>query len=143
MCCIVIKAVKSYFLCLQKMAKTRYVTLKNAEIESRCNMKEFIEKLIGRLEEKRSKYIYDQEALRSCKRVRLSEFCAHKVKAYDEVLSIVNQLAEEYKDINIITDFLQYVRDNADNYDVDNGWDLSDLIDLSIKFCDTEEHNGG
>lgn len=59
-------------------------------------MKGFINKLISRLQEKRSKYIFDQEALRSCQRVRLSEFCAHKVQAYDEVLSIVNQLAEEY-----------------------------------------------
>ena len=60
-----------------------------------------------------------------------------------DVFDEIKELAEEYKDINIITDFLQYVRDNADNYDADNGWDLSDLIDLSIKFCDAEEYNNG
>lgn len=90
-------------------------------------MNEFIEKLIERLEEEKEGY----------------SDTTYYALGIGSAIKIVNKLAEEYDDINIITDFLQYVRDNADNYDADNGWDLSDLIDLSIKFCDAEEYNGG
>lgn len=94
-------------------------------------MKEFIDKLIGRLDK-------ITELIRPVGWSRKIEVVETKA-----VIEIANELAEEYKDINIITDFLQYVRDNAENYDADNGWDLSDLIDLSIKFCDAEEQKGG
>lgn len=104
-------------------------------------MQEFIEKLIGRLEERKQLHnrmiAYEQKS-----GTVTEEFQQRKaVEVLDNAIEIVNQLAEEYQEINIITDFLQYVRDNANNYDADNGWDLSDLIDLSIKFCDAEEYN--
>lgn len=98
-------------------------------------MKEFIRKLTGRLEELRK--CSDFGTCNHCQ----NRWCPMELLEADEVISIINELAEEYKDINIITDFLQYVRDNADNYDADNGWDLADLIDLSIKFCNAEEYN--
>ena len=90
-------------------------------------MKEFIEKLIGRLEEL-SIPIYDSDGE-----------IKNKVVFTDIAKNIVNELAEEYKNTDIITDFLQYARDNADNYDTNEGWSLADLIDLSIKF--TEEYS--
>ena len=49
-------------------------------------MKEFIEKLIGRLEEKQDEYFHGK-----------SDYEEGKYNAYDEVAQIVNQLAEEYK----------------------------------------------
>lgn len=60
-------------------------------------------------------------------------------------LHAINQVEAEYKNknVNIITDYLQYVRDNADNYDTENGWSLADLIDLSIKFSEVAEYNNG
>lgn len=61
----------------------------------------------------------------------------------DDAIDIINQVEAEYKYINIITDYLQYVRDNADNYDTENGWTLADLIDLSIKFSEVAEYNNG
>ena len=51
-------------------------------------------------------------------------------------LQYATVLAEKYKNTNIITDFLQYARDNADNYDTNEGWSLADLIDLSIKYSE-------
>lgn len=49
---------------------------------------------------------------------------------------------EKCRETNVITSFLQYVRDNSDNpeYDNENGWSLADLIDLSIKFSNAKEH---
>jgi hypothetical protein len=89
-------------------------------------MKEFIEKLIGRLEEYRKGY-----------KSGLGELTDELVfRVMCNVISIVNELAEEYKNTNIITDFLQYARDNADNYDTNEGWSLADLIDLSIKYSE-------
>lgn len=88
-------------------------------------MQEFIKKLIGRLKEEGFEYH------------RNNKFA--KVIGIDLAISIVNELAEKCKNTNIITDFLQYARDNADNYDTNEGWSLADLIDLSIKF--TEEYS--
>ena len=51
-------------------------------------MKEFIEKLIGRLEEKQDEYFHGK-----------SDYEEGKYNAYDEVAQIVNQLSEEYKDV--------------------------------------------
>lgn len=87
-------------------------------------MKEFIKKLIGRLE-KLSIPIYDSDGE-----------IENKVVFTDIAKNIVNELAEKYKNTNIITDFLQYARDNADNYDTNEGWSLADLIDLSIKYSE-------
>ena len=85
-------------------------------------MKEFIEKLIGRLEEQKDKYF--------------DECFFQKIMATEDTIEIINELAEEYKNTSIITDFLQYARDNADNYDTNEGWPLADLIDLSIKYSE-------
>ena len=49
---------------------------------------EFVEKLIGRLEEKQDEYFHGT-----------SDYEEGKYNAYDEVAQIVNQLAEEYKDV--------------------------------------------
>lgn len=87
-------------------------------------MKEFINKLIAKLE-KLSIPIYDSDGE-----------IENKVVFTDIAKNIVNELAEKYKNTNIITDFLQYARDNADNYDTNEGWSLADLIDLSIKYSE-------
>ena len=89
-------------------------------------MKEFIEKLIGRLEE----YPHGKYE---------DEYGKGFSNGINVAIEEVNELAEEYKNTDIITDFLQYARDNADNYDTNEGWSLADLIDLSIKF--TEEYS--
>lgn len=103
-------------------------------------MKEFIENLIERLGESVSLPKMERMECRVGKK-QTQGF----VLGVRSSVEIVNQLAEEYKDINTITDFLQYVRNNADNpnYENDNGWSLADLIDLSIKFCKAEEYNNG
>lgn len=49
---------------------------------------EFAEKLISRLEEKQDEYFHGT-----------SDYEEGKYNAYDEVAQIVNQLAEEYKDV--------------------------------------------
>ena len=66
------------------MKKTKYVIFKIAEIESRCNMKEFVEKLIGRLEE------------RSAWHQRYGDTRGYTFAGYEGAIEIVNQLAEEY-----------------------------------------------
>lgn len=91
-------------------------------------MKEFIEKLIGRLEEYPHGKYEDEYG---------KGFSAGINASIEEV----NELAEEYKNANIITDFLQYARDNADNYDTNEGWSLADLIDLSIKYSEEYSAN--
>lgn len=47
----------------------------------------------------------------------------------------VQEVAKEYES-NIILDFLQYVRDNADREEFNNedGWALSDLIILATEY---------
>lgn len=49
---------------------------------------EFVEKLVDRLEEKQDEYFHG-----------ISDYEEGKYNAYDEVAQIVNQLAEEYKDV--------------------------------------------
>ena len=98
-------------------------------------MKEFIEKLIGRLEEHIK---YCEMCHKEFPNAKMSLTYEVQLNAYKNAIEIVNELATEYKNTNIITNFLQYARDNADNYDTNEGWSLADLIDLSIKF--TEEY---
>lgn len=89
-------------------------------------MKNFIEKLIERLEERQNDIAGN---------LSLNVYYSDGYdKGIEYAIEIVNELAEEYKNTNIITDFLQYARDNADNYDTNDGWSLADLIDLSIKY---------
>lgn len=101
-------------------------------------MKEFIEKLNSRLEEERKRYTDNIDFLEETQKYEDRRIAVAKSQgysgAYFNSIEIVNQLAEEYKNTNIITDFLQYARDNADNYDTNEGWSLADLIDLSIKY---------
>ena len=58
-------------------------------------MKEFIEKLIGRLEEESNKWldIWDKD--------RCDNYADGMNDAFDEAIEIVNQLAEEYNTIDI------------------------------------------
>ena len=92
-------------------------------------MKEFVDKLIGRLEEFKS----DVDKTASKEQIIVD---VQNNLSIDSAINIINRLAEEYKNTNIITDFLQYARDNADNYDTNEGWSLADLIDLSIKYSE-------
>ena len=59
-------------------------------------MKEFIEKLIGRLEEKKSEHLHDEEVAQGLGKINLASFCSAKARALDGAIQIVNQLAEEY-----------------------------------------------
>ena len=90
------------------------------------------EKIRERLQKKRQSYMDEYGMID----IKIQE-------VFVEIRNLINQVEAEYKDINIITDYLQYVRDNADNYDTENGWSLADLIDLSIKFSEVAEYNNG
>ena len=65
-------------------------------------------------------------------------------KGVEAATEIVNKIANECRETTIsykqelITDFLQYVRDNADKFgdDVNRGWSLENLISLSLDYCD-------
>ena len=59
-----------------------------------------------------------------------------KNEGFIEALNLVQEVAKEYCN-NIILDFLQFVRDNADREEFDNedGWALSDLITLATEFA--------
>lgn len=107
-------------------------------------MKEFIEKLIAKLEEiptknKCSECPHKQKCdeIEAMDKDEQVDLCGATIKSL--AIDAVKEIAEEYKNTNIITEFLQYARDNADNYDTNEGWSLADLIDLSIKF--TEEYS--
>jgi hypothetical protein len=104
-------------------------------------MKEFIEKLIAKLEEiptknKCSECPHKQKCdeIEAMDKDEQIDLCGATIKAL--AIDAVKEIAEEYKNTNIITDFLQYARDNADNYDTNEGWSLADLIDLSIKYSE-------
>lgn len=60
-------------------------------------MNEFIEKLIGRLEEKKDKLLHDFNTFMDEGKEKLAMLCEVEVEAYSEAISIVNELAEEYK----------------------------------------------
>lgn len=102
-------------------------------------MKEFIEKLIAKMEEiptknKCSECPHKQKCdeIEAMDKDEQVDLCGATIKSL--AIDAVKEIAEEYKNTNIITDFLQYARDNADNYDTNEGWALADLIDLSIKY---------
>jgi hypothetical protein len=87
------------------MGKTKYAIFKIVEIERRCNMKEFVEKLIGRLEEEKESSPCRNTQCKECKYTNQcyeGEMC-YKV-CIDNIKEIVNQLAEENgKDTNVTT----------------------------------------
>ena len=56
-------------------------------------MKEFIDKLIERLEEEKGS---TQEDMIKAKSKSLADFCSGAVGAYSKTIAIVNELAEEY-----------------------------------------------
>lgn len=62
----------------------------------RCSMKEFIEKLIGRLEERKAEHLHDEKVMQELEKNNLATFCSAKARALDGAIEIVNQLAEEY-----------------------------------------------
>lgn len=109
-------------------------------------MKEFINKLIAKLEEiptknKCSECPHKQKCdeIEAMDKDEQIDLCGATIKSL--AIDAVKEIAEEYKNENIITDFLQYARDNADNYDTNEGWSLADLIDLSIKFTEKYSAN--
>lgn len=104
-------------------------------------MKEFIEKLIAKMEEiptknKCSECPHKQKCdeIEAMDKDEQVDLCGATIKSL--AIDAVKEIAEEYKNTNIITEFLQYARDNADNYDTNEGWSLADLIDLSIKYSE-------
>lgn len=104
-------------------------------------MIEFIEKLIAKMEEiptknKCSECPHKQKCdeIEAMDKDEQVDLCGATIKSL--AIDAVKEIAEEYKNTNIITEFLQYARDNADNYDTNEGWSLADLIDLSIKYSE-------
>ena len=84
-------------------------------------MKEFIEKIIAKLEEiptknKCSECPHKQKCdeIEAMDKDEQVDLCGATIKSL--AIDAVKEIAEEYKNANIITDFLQYARDNADNY---------------------------
>ena len=56
-----------------------------------------------------------------------------RVAALENAKEIVQEVAKEYGN-DIILDYLQFVRDNADRFDNEDGWSLSDLIILATEY---------
>ena len=81
------------------------------------------EKIRERLQEKAERYQESIE-IQHCIDARWIE--EEGLQATEEAIDIINQVEAEYKaeykdeNVNIITDYLQFVRDNADNYDTKN-----------------------
>lgn len=59
-------------------------------------MKEFIEKLIARLKEKKSEHLHDEKVMQELGKNNLASFCSAKARALDGAIEIFNELAEEY-----------------------------------------------
>lgn len=74
-------------------------------------MKEFIEKLIGKLEEKKSEHLHDEEVTQGLGKINLASFCSAKARALDGAIEIVNQLAEEYNN-----EFCEWSKENSNKY---------------------------
>lgn len=100
-------------------------------------MKDFLNKVNEELEKES-----DFFSGKSMGTLQKSFYC----KGVEAATEIVNRIANECRETTIshkqelITDFLQYVRDNAGkfDYDANEGWALSDLIILSDEYCDKE-----
>jgi hypothetical protein len=60
-------------------------------------MKEFIDKLISRLEEEKQKDVSDAKFYRDTKNEKLCIAYTSKARAFQDAISIINELAEEYK----------------------------------------------
>ena len=60
-------------------------------------MKEFIDKLIERLEEKKDNCEHNQKVFENKRSLRLATICEAKAEVYKDAIAIVNELAEEYK----------------------------------------------
>lgn len=90
-----------------------------------------INEIIKRLEE-RENYLVEQFRV-ACDTEDLK--WVSKIQEVENSKKIVQEVAKEYGN-NIILDFLQFVRDNADREEFDNkdGWALSDLIILATEY---------
>lgn len=73
-----------------------YMQLEAVFIRKGCNMKEFIEKLIGRLEEKENEAVLKAPNTSDISNVEYQKWMM-KSYGFKESIEIVNQLAEEYK----------------------------------------------
>ena len=89
-------------------------------------MKEFVKKLIGRLEEKKDEHLHDEEVIQGLGRINLASFCSAKARALDGAIEIVNQLAEEYNN-----DFCEWEYD-----DFEDSWQTS--CGTSFSLCDSD-----
>lgn len=91
---------------------------------------EFVEKLIGRLEEKQDEYFHGK-----------SDYEEGKYNAYDEVAQIVNQLAEEYNNDfcewkKVVIDSTELIREPHRMYlfkDSDDKWEYCPYCGKKIK----------
>ena len=104
-------------------------------------MKEFVEKLIGRFEEEKEFYRKIRKnthcrrtEMDDCDSCRADHYLNARLNCVDNLISIVNQLAEEYgKDTNVTTnaDFIRKMNDE-------------ELAEFLINFKNTfgEEHEG-
>lgn len=57
------------------------------------------------------------------------------VRAYDDWGNVVD-MVEYDKQIraDAIVEFLSFCKEHADEYDMDKGWSLEELIDMNIRF---------
>ena len=102
-------------------------------------MQDFINKVIEKLKAQKSKINASD-----CKENKI--LTMQKNLIISNAIDIVNETADECRETtvsyknDIITDFLQYLRDNANNYDYDTneGWALSDLIILADEYCNKD-----
>ena len=83
---------------------------------------EFVEKLIGRLEEKQDEYFHGK-----------SDYEEGKYNAYDEVAQIVNQLAEEYN--NDFCEWEKVVIDSTELIREPHRMDLFKESDDKWEYC--------
>ena len=98
-----------------------------------------MEKILERLEEEEVKWVEIYRQLHNAGRI--DSYADGRSDGATEAIEIVQEVAKEYsKDTNVrsklhtILDYLQFVRDNADKYDSEDGWELSDLIILATEY---------
>ena len=106
-------------------------------------MKEFIEKLIGRLEERKAEHLHDEKVMQELEKNNLATFCSAKARALDGAIEIVNQLAEEYKGKYLSKDEVGYMLDTIEMRG-DESW--MDYYRKALKgLCELsgEEYNNG
>lgn len=106
-------------------------------------MKEFIDKLIERLEEKKSEHLHDEEVTQGLGKINLASFCSAKARALDGAIEIVNELAEEYKDKDVNGDLIsrRELIEKVQIYFSENRIHQNDLAEVIVNLPTV--HNNG